>query len=180
VEKHGGPGHWFRRRPRASPHRAGAWRRDTMCRAGAGVQPPGRRAMIEDSYRLYSCGRCRRQTHICPRCDRGQIYCGATCSKHSRRQKQREAGRRYQQSRRGRLMHARRQQRYRQRQRAPQEVTHQGIPASSEPSASKSTERQVPQRSAYGPEMVVCDVCGRRCRPFARFEPLRVRRRDRL
>lgn len=80
-------------------------------------------------------------------------------------------------------MHAARQQQYRDRQREPEKVTHQGSPPNPEESLSESVERdggQVAEAVPAGPDVVVCDFCGRRCRPFARLEPLRVRRRDRL
>lgn len=131
---------------------------------------------MEDSYRLFNCGRCRKQTKICPRCDRGQIYCEKSCSEASRREKQREAGRRYQRSRRGRFKHAARQQRYRERQ--AEKVTHQGPPDRPERSIVRPTEAdEEPTRAA---DVVSCDFCGRVCRPFARLVPLRVRRRTRL
>ena len=65
-----------------------------------------------DDARLFLCARCRRQVLICSRCDRGQQYCGAGCSDLARRESLRAAGRRYQQSRRGRHCHAERQRRY--------------------------------------------------------------------
>lgn len=163
-------------------HRAVARRRQYTS-AGAGVQPRGGRRVIEDSYRLFYCARCGRPRDICPRCDRGQIYCCRSCSKQSRREKQGESGQRYQRSLRGRLRHAARQQRYRKRQRSTKEVTHQGSPPKCEESVSESVERDVGQGAEAvpaGPDVVVCEFCGRRCRPFARLEPLRVRRRDRL
>jgi hypothetical protein len=79
------------------------------------TQPPGR---------LYLCGRCRAQLFICRRCDRGNRYCRG-CAEQVRREAVRAAGRRYQDSRRGRFMHAARTRRWRARR---QEVTHQGSP----------------------------------------------------
>ena len=68
-----------------------------------------------DDARRIRCSRCRRQVFICSRCDRGQQYCGARCSGLARRESLRAAGRRYQQSQRGRHCHAERQRRYRHR-----------------------------------------------------------------
>ena len=68
-----------------------------------------------DDARVFVCARCRRQVLICSRCDRGQQYCGARCSALARAESLRAAGRRYQQSRRGRHCHAERQRRYRYR-----------------------------------------------------------------
>jgi hypothetical protein len=73
--------------------------------------------------RLFLCGRCRNQVHICRGCDRGQVYCGRDCALEERRSRQREARRRYQASERGRQMHADRSRQYRARGRR---VTDQG------------------------------------------------------
>ncbi|OLC12338.1 MAG: hypothetical protein AUH29_16285 [Candidatus Rokubacteria bacterium 13_1_40CM_69_27] len=50
---------------------------------------------------------------LCRHCDRGDRYCSGTCAERARRTSLREAGRRYQHSRRGRFRHAARQARYR-------------------------------------------------------------------
>jgi hypothetical protein len=89
-----------------------------------------------DSGRLFACARCCVQVVLCRRCDRGQIYCGRRCSDTARREFQREAGRRYQRGRPGRVRHAARSRRWRERQRVARRallemadgdiVTHQG------------------------------------------------------
>ncbi|WP_331649438.1 hypothetical protein [Piscinibacter sp.] len=61
------------------------------------------------------CARCRQQVLLCSRCDRGQRYCGRACSRAARLESRRAAGRRYQRSRAGRLAHAARSRRWRQR-----------------------------------------------------------------
>ena len=78
---------------------------------------------MESTGRLYLCQRCRLQVIICRRCDRGQSYCSDACSKAARCEALRASGRRYQQSSKGRLKHAERAHRYRQRK---NKVTHQG------------------------------------------------------
>ena len=65
--------------------------------------------------RMFLCARCRVQVVVCPRCDRGQIYCAAGCSSEARREAQRAAGARYQASRAGRFAHAERSRRDRAR-----------------------------------------------------------------
>ena len=75
--------------------------------------------------RFFCCARCRGQAFICSRCDRGQIYCARGCASEARRVKQREAGRRYQRTFRGRRNHAERMARYRAQEK---KVTHQGSP----------------------------------------------------
>lgn len=69
----------------------------------------------EVSCRMFLCARCRSQSFICRRCDRGQIYCVGSCARDARREGQREARRRYQATPRGRAMHAERNRRYRAR-----------------------------------------------------------------
>jgi hypothetical protein len=79
-------------------------------------------AAIEDSHRMFNCAGCHRQVVICRRCDRGQRYCSATCSRTGRRQSIREAGQRYQQSPLGARNNAVRQKRWRLQ--FPTTVTH--------------------------------------------------------
>ena len=95
--------------------------------------------------RRFVCARCRAPVLVCSHCDRGQVYCAAGCAATARRQSQRDAGRRYQDSLAGRFHHAARTQRWRMRQAAlamstpipaqtsiapsaAQSVTHQGSP----------------------------------------------------
>jgi hypothetical protein len=56
--------------------------------------------------RLYLCVRCRVQVVLCSHCDRGNRYCGRTCRRQARAETQRQAARRYQGSRRGRMAQA--------------------------------------------------------------------------
>ena len=78
---------------------------------------------MEAMGRLFLCARCRVQVLICSACDHGQVYCAGGCSQLTRRASVREAGQRYQRSRKGRFVHAERSRRYRERR---QNVTHQG------------------------------------------------------
>src|SRR6218665_2619217 len=88
------------------------------------------RVRMDQPGRLFLCARCRQQVVLCSRCDRGNRYCGRACWRLSREAAAREAGSRYQRSYRGRLAHAQRARRWRQRRaQAPQNVTHQGCPA---------------------------------------------------
>ena len=75
------------------------------------------------SCRLFLCAGCRRQSLVCRRCDRGEVYCGRGCATEARRGWQREARRRHQATDRGRQMHAERSRKYRTRGRR---VTDQG------------------------------------------------------
>jgi hypothetical protein len=133
---------------------------------------------MQSSARLFNCARCRCQVVICSHCDRGNIYCGKRCSQSARSQSQREAGRRYQRTYRGRFAHAARQRRYRQRRRA--KVTHQGsppdvadetLPAESRASAQPTSEEPVAVPAAG----IRCHLCGRVCSRFLRQSFLRWR-----
>lgn len=79
--------------------------------------------------RLFCCARCYQPVSICSRCDRGNIYCGSTCSERKRVLNHRIANRKYQRSLKGRLKHAERQRRYREWKMATAtKVTDQGSP----------------------------------------------------
>lgn len=58
---------------------------------------------------------CQARFYICPRCYRGQCYCGPPCRARTRAQQRRAANARHQQTKRGRLHHSRRQRAYRDR-----------------------------------------------------------------
>ena len=97
--------------------------------------------MGDEPARRFLCARCRAPALVCSHCDRGQIYCATGCAAVGRQQSQRDAGRRYQGSLRGRFRHAARTRRWRERKAllavpaarsvmaTPQSVTHQGSPA---------------------------------------------------
>jgi len=148
------------------------------------------------SGRLFVCAWCGCEVAVCSCCDRGQIYCGVDCAGQARRQTLREAGRRSQQTRRGRRMHAARMARYRAKlalsagvavgmpdEGRPREiVTHHGSPAPPTGDLVAVGAAAMPRDDASpveppGPAMTQCHWCGRCC-----LLPLRRgfrRRRDR-
>jgi hypothetical protein len=65
--------------------------------------------------RIFNCVRCHRQVIICSCCDRGNIYCGSTCSQISHKESLQASEKRYQKTYRGKLKHAERQKHYRER-----------------------------------------------------------------
>lgn len=71
---------------------------------------------MEVSSRLFYCALCYTQCVICSPCDYGQIYCSPDCSRSARKKFCNEAEKRYQQTQKGKLNHALRQHRYRERQ----------------------------------------------------------------
>lgn len=70
---------------------------------------------MKHTPRLFSCALCLLQTVICSHCDRGQIYCSPECSQAARQKSCREAEKRYQNTLNGKMKHALRQRRYRER-----------------------------------------------------------------
>jgi hypothetical protein len=149
------------------------------------------------SGRVFECGRCSRQVIVCRCCDRGQAYCNAECFGQVRRQRQREAGQRWQRSRRGRRLHAASMARSRANRvagsaagavgtppqgRAAKIVTQQGPPAPGAGDLLAGETTAMPRDDASpadlpGWSMPHCHWCGRSCpRPLRREF---MRRRDR-
>jgi len=154
------------------------------------------------SGRLFVCGRCGRQVIVCRGCDRGQVYCDGDCSEQARRQTLHGAGRRWQQTRRGRAAHAARMARYRAKRakgsggagvgmpregQAREIVTHHGSsrPATGDLLAGGATVMPRDDASPAEPPgraMTHCHWCGRSCLPPLRRGFLRRcdRRRGRV
>jgi hypothetical protein len=138
---------------------------------------------MEEPARLFYCGRCQAMVRICRRCDRGQIYCSRACADLVRRQGQREAGRRYQQSRPGRFHHAARARAYRARQKI---VTHHGSETPATHAVLTAMPLVVPERGerrVAGPgqaALEVCCHCGTACGSAVRLDFLGTRVRRQL
>ena len=141
---------------------------------------------MNTTARLYNCARCHRQVIICRRCDRGNIYCAHGCAHSARRENLRRARQKYQCTRTGRLANARRQQRYRDRQR--QKVTHQGsvlstdndvLPRKQNRAPTDRSKAGVPDKTHINNTIVRCDFCRRACGSFIRLGFLRSRHRFR-
>ena len=154
-----------------------------------------RDAAMEKSYRLFNCGRCRTQVRICQKCDHGNQYC-RSCAPLARQDSLLRAGVKYQRTKRGRENHAARQQRY-----LDNKMTHHGSSECQEASHPCPSTAKVPVTSALTkeedahvlpktlhlppdreanddePDVVLCDVCGQPCRPFARLDFLVTPRR---
>ena len=131
------------------------------------------------SARFFLCLRCRQQVVLCRRCDRGQLYCGSACSKANRSQRQREARRRYANTRAGRHNNAERQRRFRQRQGdrctpIPKIVTVQGSVAAMLP-ATLARRHDELNAIASG----CCHYCGQICSSLLRRHFLQPDQRDR-
>ena len=127
---------------------------------------------MQRSARIYNCARCHCQVIICSHCDRGNRYCASHCAVQSRQEKQRDARVRYQSRLKGRHSHAKRQQRYRQRQK--EKVTHQCSPELPpydlllvEP---KTVTTRIKKRPLAKIARFYCHFCGCRCSEQIRWE----------
>jgi len=128
------------------------------------------------SARFFLCALCRKQVVVCRHCDRGQRYCGETCSRNRRTELQRASRARYAKSPAGRHNNAQRQARYRARlhdQKTPirKIVTDQG----SAPNDGTDTLVRHPSSSRnesikHQPTDMRCHVCGQCCDPLLRSD----------
>jgi hypothetical protein len=108
-------------------------------------------------------------------CDRGQIYCDGDCSLAARQSSVREAGRRYQRSRKERLAHAERMRRHRTRL---NKVTHQGSAAAAADALLQATSTTSAKATTPGIARRLpahCHFCQRACSALVRLGPLRTR-----
>ena len=131
--------------------------------------PQAKAVLIDDTARIYNCSRCHAQTTICRCCDRGNVYC-PECALPAHQEARRRASIRYQKSRQGRLNHAARQRRYRERQ--SEKVTHNGSLEAENP-VELSTKRNTSiLRNLFTAETIVCHFCCAICLPFLRADYL--------
>jgi hypothetical protein len=143
---------------------------------------------MQESIRRFFCAGCRVEAYTCTHCDRGQRYCTRQCARAARCRSQREANRRYQGSQRGRLRHAERARRYRERRKnvtdhgllpiaAHDELDVSAAEAKSRPSAVQSIPSDPAALTTVrsGAGAVRCSFCCRWCEPWIRHGPLRRR-----
>jgi hypothetical protein len=146
---------------------------------------------IRLDVRLFNCAFCQGLVFICSHCDCGHRYCSDTCCAKRRRERQRECGRAYQASKRGRRCHAKRQARYRERQHEKQKkdasvlekVTQPSPPPDRECASLPSEPEEVSNQVEAVPAepttaSIRCHFCGYSCQPLVRLDFLRRRRRE--
>jgi hypothetical protein len=120
----------------------------------------------KDSTRIFNCASCYLQVLVCRACDRGQLYC-KPCSKITRQQAIREAKKRYQQTRKGRLKHADRQKRYMLKKQLQQKMTYTGSPQQAPHDSLLLVVEQTAEESSA---KRVCHFCGSVCGPWLRHD----------
>jgi len=113
---------------------------------------------MEYSARIFNCLRCHSQAIICGCCDRGNIYCGSICSQESRKESHKASEKRYQNTYRGRLNHAKRQRSYRESKKIVTDHSSQKIPISD--LLQPETKERV-KTNCSGE--IHCHFCGRIC-----------------
>jgi hypothetical protein len=141
------------------------------------------------SLRAYCCARCRKRVLICSTCDRGNIFCSASCAALKRLESSRSAQMRYQFTFRGRIKHRARQRKYRAKQKS---VTHQGskreatsavslqqpeapeIVAIAEANCTASVER--PHRQKRCSHSHCCHFCGQSWSNYLRSDFLKTKK----
>jgi hypothetical protein len=106
---------------------------------------PGEEPMVLRVW-CFECQRCKRRVLLCTRCLRRRRYC-PVCAAEVRRGRQRKAGRKYQQTDKGRRRHRQRSRRYRRGQRGPRLA---GCSESAAPPESGGTETE-PAESPHPP-----------------------------
>ncbi|MFT5351941.1 MAG: hypothetical protein ACI9MF_002767 [Gammaproteobacteria bacterium] len=129
---------------------------------------------MNSAARLYSCQRCHAQVTICRHCDHGNRYC-MECAPIARQEARKRAAKRYQDSHQGRLSHAARQSRYRERQK--KKVTHKGsivvwISDLLINGRKKINLSSIPLVQKHIP-LIYCHSCKNLCSPFLRLDFLR-------
>lgn len=121
---------------------------------------------MEKSARKYHCARCHTLVVICSDCDRGNIYCGTSCSQQAYVLNHRMANQAYQKTLKGRQKHAARQQRYRQRQKEKvKKVTDMG---SNDLPVHDLLLAKPSGNTSWPIELRHCHFCGETVSPFLR------------
>lgn len=129
---------------------------------------------VNNSARLYNCSRCHSLVFICQQCDRGNIYC-KECSVKANREAKSRAAARYQKTFQGRLNHAARQHRYREK--LKQKVTHKGSASTRFRDLLIDKQKKVNPTFAFlnfdKYTLILCHSCNKQCSHFLRNQFLR-------
>lgn len=121
---------------------------------------------MKECSRRYCCLNCNCQVIICSHCDRGNRYCKQCSPKIALKVRQR-ANKRYQITYQGRLNHAARQKRYRERERLKKKVTYTGSNSISFRDLLNKKRKDVninfkPDKKQKSKD-IFCHCCGKSC-----------------
>jgi len=138
-----------------------------------------RRSML--TARQFCCALCHQLVQICSCCDHGNIYCSNQCAAIARKNSVRQANKRYQNTRRGKSLHAQRQRRYKQQQHdrlngQNEKMTDHGsenIPALVSLS-SEQEKTEVINEATNIVDKTYCHFCGRECANLLRIDFLQT------
>ena len=130
---------------------------------------------MELNARLYHCVRCHRHVIICSHCDHGNIYCG-TCAPLARQASLRAADQRYQNTTQGKLKHAERQRRYRERHTENEKKVTDHTSLEDTHALSLQTKKNKPENrlSETNFASLCCHFCEQCCSPLLRQGFLRT------
>ena len=133
--------------------------------------------------RQLNCALCHRLVQICNRCDHGNVYCSKECALVARKNYVRQANKRYQNTYRAKVMHAKRQHKYRQRKRV---LLHSGVPPENKVTDHSSealpnsvslpivpTTPEAPKTMGHSTDIYCC-VCGSLCSNLLRRDFLQT------
>ncbi len=115
--------------------------------------------------RLYQCAHCHCQVVICSDCDRGNIYCNGDCARTARLTMHRQSNQIYQKTLAGKIKHAKRQERYRHRQKG--KVTDGGSPVLPVNDVLVAPQEEIQQPKPF---VVSCHFCGKEVPKHLRTE----------
>ncbi|MCW8848803.1 MAG: hypothetical protein OQJ81_02395 [Melioribacteraceae bacterium] len=136
--------------------------------------------MMLKNGRTFNCCSCNKQVTICKSCDRGQLYCRSECSSLERKISVAKAGKKYQNSPKGKLAHALRQRRYRQKKIQKEKVTHQGSQVKDFDVLITTKEDRLKNEHNFinsnTKEYCYCDFCNEKCLPISQGTQLYEKR----
>lgn len=127
---------------------------------------------MDECARQFLCTKCHVLVYICPKCDRGNIYCGSACSQSARKKYLKAANQRYWRSAKGKSAAAVRQRKFRATHRKTKKVTDQGSSSDVKDDVLSSCAEVTLHRSnlAKNKEYIQCYFCGCVCSRFVRLD----------
>lgn len=116
-------------------------------------------------FRTYQCKKCLKISDICSSCDRGQVYCSATCREECRGLSSKRSQARYRQSLKGRIRRSVQSRKYRKKIEGHQgsEKPCSNVTAEDEKSEVKTNVSKPESQSALSSHQKTLDSLVRQC-----------------